>query len=759
MSACIHCQTPSDDDFCCPGCQAAYALLQGAGLCDFYSVARDPGTRPHATDYAFLDDEELLSRLTRFCDERKARVALRIPAIHCAACVWLLENLHRLNSGVLAAEVDLGLAQLTLTYERTRTSLRELAELLASIGYAPEFTLDDTRVADCAPDRVAIRRLALAGFCFGNAMLMSVPAYLGMDAATNPVLHGTISILCLALATVAFFGPGREFWRSAKLLRHRIWSIDLPLLLGMIALYGQTLWDVASGAGHGYGDSLTGLIFFLLLGRMFQRKTHEGVRFDRDLAAYFPLRAAGIAVGDEIEVRHGEVVPADGEIIDGEGLLDYSFVTGESTPVAASDGAVFAGARQTGGLLRIRVTEPVDSAYLVRLWSSRQAGAAESANQPWVIGFLAAVAILALGSGAFWWAESPAMGVRVFTAVLIVACPCGLALARPLTGGFLLRALARTGALLRDANVLHRLARIDTIVFDKTGTLTTPDSGSMRFHGDYSPLIAAAAAQSGHPLCRMISQRYPANAALQVEAFQETPGVGIEVTVEGHKVRLGRSDQFQNAQVGCWIDGKAVGHFAVETALRPEIGGLLGKLANRFRLTLLSGDGEHERARFAPLFGKAPLHFSQSPTDKAERICELRKTGRVLMVGDGLNDGLALGEADVGLAVSDDQSAFFPACGGLLLPRGLASLEQVLTLARRSRWVIGAALTVSVLYNLIGLYVAATGLLSPLVAAILMPLSSLSVLSVTSLGCWLIESRPAKPAKAALPYPLAEATS
>ena len=754
MSTCIHCQSPSDSDFCCLGCEAAYAILQGAGLTNFYRVARAPGTRPESADYAFLDDEALVTRLARFCDDRKIRVALRIPAIHCAACVWLLENLHRLEPAILAAEVDLGLAQLTLTFDRKRKSLREIAELLASIGYAPAFTLEDARGSESTPDRVAIRRLALAGFCFGNAMLMSIPAYLGMDSAATPVLHGTISILLLALATLAFFGPGREFWRSAVLLRHGVWSIDLPLLLGMIALYGQTLWDVASGAGHGYGDSLTGLIFFLLLGRMFQRKTHEGVRFDRDLAAYFPLSAEGIQPGDEIEVRHGEIVPADGEIIRGEGLLDYSFVTGEATPVA-SDGEVFAGARQTGGAIRVRVTQPVDSAYLVRLWSSRQTSTPEgSATAGWIPAFVAIVAVFAIGSGAYWWNESPAIALRVFTAVLIVACPCGLALARPLTCGFLLRTLARMGVLLRDSSVLHRLASIDNVVFDKTGTLTVPESGALRFHGDYSPLIAAAAAQSAHPLSRMITDRFAPNPALQVTDFREIPGTGIEAMVEGCAVCIGKAtSDAVNANICCRIDGKVVGHFAVETALRPGIDELVQRLAARRRLLLLSGDGDHERKRFSPLFGE--VRFNQSPTDKAEAVCELRKSGRVLMIGDGLNDGLALREADVGLAVSGDQNGFFPACGGLLLPKGLGALDVVLQMAQRGRMVIAAALVVSVVYNVVGLFFAATGMLSPLVAAILMPLSSLSVLAVTSLGCWLLSIEKNATA-AATSYELAE---
>ncbi|MFT5128133.1 MAG: Cu+-exporting ATPase [Rhodothermales bacterium] len=736
--ACIHCGTACSSSFCCTGCEYAYDLLQGSGLGRFYALASDAGVRPEESDFAALDDDALVARLARFCDDRNVRISLRVPAIHCVACVWLLENLHRLDPGVLASEVDLGLGQVTLTYERRRTSLRKLAELLTVIGYEPAFSLDDTRAADSAPDREALRRIALAGFCFANSMLMSIPSYLGMAAADHPVLHGTISILCLALATVALLGPGREFWRAGKLLWHRVLSIDLPLLLGMLALYGQTLWDVSSGAGHGYGDSLTGLIFFLLLGRMFQRKTHEGVRFDQDLAAYFPLRADGIQAGDEIDVRHGEIVPADGEIIGGEGLLDYSFVTGESAPVPATEGGVFAGARQLGGALRIKVTEPVDSAYLVRLWSSRQSQSAEPANQRWVGAFLLVVAIFACGSGLYWWSESPAMALRVFTAVLIVACPCGLALARPLTGGFLLRALARRGVLLRDANVLQRLGRIATLVFDKTGTLTTPDSGAMRFQGEFSPLIAAAAAQSGHPLCRMINREFPANSALSVSEFCETPGMGIEACVEGKRVRIGKSENGL-PQIACEIDGKPVGYFAVETALRSGIGELLTGLARRLRLVLVSGDSEHERQRFAPLFGQAPLFFGQSPDDKAKRICELRKSGPVLMIGDGLNDALALREADVGLAVSDDQSAFFPACGGLLLPRGLASLNQVMGLCRRSRLVIGASLCVSLLYNIFGLYFAATGLLNPLLAAVLMPLSSLSVLAVTSAGCKALE--------------------
>ena len=383
------CQDPSGRPFCCTGCRTVCELLTESGLDGFYALgerSRRPVTHTAGTSedrYAFLDTPEVFARFVHYRDAGLTRVTFRLPAIHCVACVWLLENLFRLNSGIGRSAVAFTRKEVTISFHSEQVTLSKVASLLDSIGYAPDLNLADLdRKVDPVSRRLWLQ-VAVAGFAFGNTMLFSLPSYFGLDPFSGPgfrVLFGWLS-LGLSVPVVAY--SALDYWKSSLFsLRQRRMSIDVPIAAGIAALWLQSVWEIASGRGEGYFDSLAGLLFFLLCGRIFQQKTFEKLSFDRDYRSFFPLsvlRKHGddeqrvaldrLAVGDRILVRNGELIPADSRVIGPGAVIDYSFVTGESEAAAQPAGElVYAGGRQVGGSVELEIVKPVSQSHLTSLW-------------------------------------------------------------------------------------------------------------------------------------------------------------------------------------------------------------------------------------------------------------------------------------------------------------------------------------------------------------------------------------------------------
>jgi Cu+-exporting ATPase len=789
---CFHCGEPCPDgsfdlegnSFCCLGCQTVYSLLHANGLSQFYQLQSSPGTRQRATApaarWAFLDDPAVQEQLFDFADGNQAKVTLHLPAIHCVACVWLLENLFKLHPGVGKSQVNFARREAAITFAPREIKFSELAALLCSIGYPPTLTLDDSGKAKPATFRKkAWLQIGIAGFGFGNIMLMSLPFYFGLDTSNGPWFRAMAGWLSLAIALPVIVYGAADIWRGAWLsARQRTITLEVPLAAGLAAIYLSSIVAVAAHHGPGYCDSLTGLIFFLLCGRLFQKRTYDRLTFDRDYKVFFPLSvfrktASGeesvaisrLRTGDRIVLRHGELLPADARLISGEACVDYSFVTGEAEPVVARPGAhLYAGGRQVGGAIEVETVKPVAQSYLASLWNSEafrkvRDNDLDSLTNRYSRRFTVLVIGVAVTAGVFWlWADA-SRSLKAFTSVLIVACPCALALAAPLTHGTVQRLLARLNIFLRQALVIEQMAGVDTVVLDKTGTLTTADVRGVRFQGaalsaGEAECISSLARHSTHPHSVRIAEALGAGAGAagrRVAGFKETPGCGVEGEVGGRRVLLGSPqwvpaslsaplEEFPDAgehrtmapppaSVLVAIDGQIRGGFVLENVLRPEVEDLIQQLAGRYAVALLSGDNERDAARFQAIFGrKGVLKFNQSPADKLRFIRELQAQGRkVMMVGDGLNDAGALKQADVGVAVVEKIGAFSPASDVILDAAELPRLARVLEFSRASARIVRAGFAISALYNLVGVTIAAAGLLQPMVCAILMPISSASV--------------------------------
>lgn len=772
---CYHCGevvgtegiSADEKSFCCSGCKMVYEILAHAGMCDYYELDKNPGNqlrKIRSDQFAFLDDVKIQQGVIRFQDDRQSHVELYLPQIHCSSCLWLLENLHRLNPAVISSQVHFERKKVTVVFEHEQISLRQLAELLTSVGYEPYFSMHDLQAGSSSVDRSRIFKLGVAGFCFSNIMLMSFPDYFGIDAQEK-ALQQLFRLANLLLSLPVFFYSAGEFFQSAwSGLRSRFLNIDAPIALAIFVTFIRSVYEVLTQSGGGYFDSMSGIVFFMLLGRVLQDKTYRQLSFDRDYTSYFPmavtvLRPEGtttvplpeLALNDTILIHHGDLIPADGILTRGKALIDYSFVTGESMPVEKEMGEIiYAGGKQLGANIELLVIREVTQSYLTQLWNRQEEKKEAKEKKSFVHAlsryFTWAVFTIAMVAGVYWLYADATLALNAVTSVLIIACPCALLLSNTFTNGNILRRLGRNQFYLRNAQTLENLATADTILFDKTGTLSTGRFTEVRYHGE--PLtffqrryLASLAVQSTHPLSKAIHDWAAVPQLLQVKSYNEFPGRGIEGLVGDELLMLG-SARFvlgesnlatSFSEVYFSWEGKVLGKFTFSNEYREGLNGLIYSLKRRYALTVVSGDQSSDQSFLQQLFGReVPLLFDQLPTDKQEVVNNFQQKGhRVIMVGDGLNDAGALLQADVGIAVTDDSNRFTPASDCILSAEALPRLDTFLKVARANKKIVLIAFVVSVIYNLIGLFFAVQGTLHPMIAAILMPASSMSILLIS----------------------------
>ena len=772
---CRHCGDPcsapgwptSDGAFCCRGCEAVFTFLQTSGLGAFYACEAPPGATQRTASrqldgFASLDDPAVAARVIRVDGPVLACAVFAVPALHCASCVWLVERLWQIDARIVRIEVDLLRRSVEVWFQRDRMPVRQVAELLAAVGYAPEVPRESLG-AGTTPDRRRLYlQLGLAGFAFGNVMVFSIPRYLH-GAALEAPFQQLFDGLNVALVTPVLLYSASDYlrraWRALAMARL---TIDVPIAIGLLALYGRSLADILAGRGPGFLDSFAGLVFFLLVGRLFQQQAFDRIAFDRTYRSFLPLtvrvRRGGewvptpieaLGVGDRIMVRPQEVVPADALLLDTDARVDYAFVTGESDAVAVSQSErVRAGGRVVEKAVRLLVVEAVEHTHLARLWNHP---AFAGGRRHWITDvsarfgawFTVATLVLAAAGAAAWWSDAW-MAVQVASAVLIIACPCALTLAAPVALGTAMNQLAIRGLFLKEPAVALDLSRVDTIVFDKTGTLTGGDVRAMPPADVPDPewrQVQRLAAQSAHPVSRAIAAGGGDGGG--VTGVVEVAGQGVRGVVDGRDVSIGTAT-FVAGSIGAAaaadavtgpavaIDGRFRGWVRLVSQPRAGIEAAVATLAGSHQVWLLSGDTGIDVAHWAAAFGST-VRFRQSPEDKLAFVQARADEGRhVLMVGDGLNDAGALAAADVGLAVSDDTACLAPACDALAGGGALAALPAFLHYARQVRQVIVLCFAVSVVYNAVGLTLALQGRLTPLVTAVLMPVSSLTVIGLSA---------------------------
>lgn len=789
-STCFHCGEHCKEEalpfdhhtFCCKGCLTVYQLLSDNNLCSYYDLENTPGIQQRnpvlASAYSYLDDEKIEQKLLTYKDDKIAKVLFFIPTMHCSSCIWLLEHLYKLDTGVTGARVQFMKKELHISYNPKQTSLRKLVTLLSSLGYEPAISLNDlgkhTRKDD---HRKLSYQIGVAGFCFGNIMLISFPEYFGLDSFTQGSFSKLFGYINLVLSLPVFLFSARDYFIAAwKGIRSRFISIDIPLALGILVMFARSAYEVLSGQGIGWFDTHAGLVFFLLIGKWFQQKTFDTLSFERDYKSYFPiavtvlrggiettLPVTSLSIGDRILVRNNELIPADAILLKGDAHIDFSFVTGESDPVHKVLGEIiYAGGRQIGHSIELEISKKVSQSYLTQLWNNDafakdQRSSIESFQQLVSRYFTIALLTIAVMSGGWWLMTNPSLALNAFTAVLIIACPCALALSSPFALGTAMRILGKHQFYIKSPQVVEQLAHMNTVVFDKTGTLTQPSAAVIHFHGHtltsfQEQLIASVASQSIHPLSQKIKSFLNQQTLLPVTDLKETTGKGLAATVNENKITIGSAsltnveqgpDDHRTTKVYVTINDDVLGYFQIDHTYRKGLQYVIESLRPSFGLYLLSGDNEKEKAALLPYFKEAQhMHFRQSPADKLSFIQRLQSNHKnVIMIGDGLNDAGALKAANIGISITESTSHFSPASDVIMSASMFEKLPAYLTFSKNTLKVIHASFIISLIYNIVGLSFAVQGTLSPLIAAILMPLSSVTVIAFTTISTTFISKK------------------
>ncbi|MCO4773182.1 MAG: cadmium-translocating P-type ATPase [Deltaproteobacteria bacterium] len=777
--ACAHCgqatsaraavgsdATP-DLRFCCSGCATVYAVLHEAGLERYYTTREalpDPSSllaSAQGEESGALDDPAFAGRYVH-ADGGSACVTLAVRGIHCASCGWVIEHLLVQDPAVKSVHVSLGEERATveLVDPEVAPPLGRIGRRLASAGYSAHPLLDPSETEDEVAQRKEVRaellRLGVAAACAMNLGLFAVSLYGGDRWGMDPGLRAMFQWLSLGVATpLLAFSALPILRRATSAVRHGLIHVDVPIAIAIVVMYVASAVSTVRGEGAVWFDSLGMLVLLLLGGRAMEgyvrRRTARRLRtlVSGQLGSASRVTPEGLErvpadallPGDLLRLQPGDVCPVDALTVSGRSDVDLAVVDGESRPVLLQPGDELpAGARLLDGTLEAEVLRSSDSSGVARTralvdQALRRRGRVELLADQVARWFVLVVLVVAGITGAVWTQVDPSRALPVVVAVLVVACPCALALATPLAFAAALRGAASRGLLLREPSALLRLGTVDLAAFDKTGTLTesTPSPGELTLTPPGEELgadrvlqlAAAVCARSHHPVSRAVVQacaRVVPGPLAPPEDVRETAGVGIEGRVQGLRVQVGRP----GARIS--VDGVHVADLPVEQELRQGAAEAVAALHHLgVQSALLSGDSVDRAERDAARVGISDAHGGMSPDGKADWITTAKDAHTVLFVGDGLNDARALASADVGLGMGGSVEVALEAADGVLLSQRPGTVAEGIQLGRRLSRTVRTNIAISVLYNALTVTGAALGFITPLIAATLMPLSSLVV--------------------------------
>ncbi len=781
MANCFHCGNDivetervlfENKKFCCNGCKTVYEIFSTNGLECYYDFGKMPGTTPSKVSdkYNFLDNQDIVNKLLDFQEDSIHIVRLYIPQVHCSSCIWILENLNKLNEGISTSQVNFSQKKVTVNFNPLKTNLKEIVLLLSSIGYEPYISLENYDAKPKLIDRSLIFKIGVAFFGFGNIMLLSFPEYFNVDDYWMQEYKDFFRYVILLIALPVFLYSATPYYKSAwNSIKLKTFNIDIPMALGIIVMFVRSVVDIFFQDGQGFLDSMCGLVFFMLSGKLIQQTTFNFLSFERDYKSYFPIAVTKLVDEKEVPIqvyeiekqnklliRNQELIPVDSILISEHAYIDYSFVSGEAIPVEKKSGdKIFAGGKQMGEAIVIESINTVSQSYLTQLWSNdvfqkksefKFRSITDRASQL----FTPALLFIAFAGLIYWGFINWNSAFNVFTAVLIVACPCALALTAPYTWGNVIRIMGNKKFYLKNTIVIEQLSNVNAIVFDKTGTITSNDSNSIKYIGnDLSKeeiiAIRNIVRGSNHPLSRRLYNFLPEGKIDKPTMFEEIAGAGIVGFINDKTFKIGSTKlvglteeqiSIKETRVYIQINEMNKGYFVFENQYREGLGDLFKNLiANKYKLFVLSGDNDGERKNLERMLPEGvSLVFNQKPEQKLEFIKNLQDQGlNVMMVGDGLNDAGALAQSNVGVSISENVNVFTPASDAILDASNFSKILYFLNYAKNAMKTIKMSYGLALTYNVVGISFALTNNLSPLVAAIIMPLSTATIIGFVTL--------------------------
>ena len=755
-----------DKDFCCTGCMAVFKILSENNLCNYYVYNNNPGRQlKNESHLEYLDNPKIIDQLLDYKHESSGIITFYIPAIHCSSCIWLLEHLYKINPAIFSSRIDFLKKQVTINFNHEEISLKHLVETLNQIGYEPLISLQDVvKAHSSSVDKTLVLKIAVAGFLMGNVMLFSFPEYFGLSGFEKQ-FQSLFGWLNLAFSIPAAFYCGRDYFTSAiTSIKHKHINLDTPLALIIAVLFLRTAFEVIFATGPGFADTLTGLVFLLLMGKWLKQRTYHHISFERDYRSYFPIAVTtlqqgkekpvsinDIKIGDRLWIRNGELVPADAILMKGDAWVDMSFVTGESEPIHKVLGEIiYAGGRQTTEAIELEVIKPVSQSYLTGLWNNENYKnniEKQNFNDSVAKYFSLGVFLIAFSATAYWLFQHDSHKAwSAFTAVIIVACPCVLALSTPFTLSAILSVFDKKGFYVKNTDAVEELAKCDTLIFDKTGTLTSNENAEISFSGSLTNeeklIVASLLRNSIHPLSRHILKALNVERFYSLNDYKELVGKGLSARINNHTIYAGHLSMLPitvksvgETGVHIVIDRAYKGCFDIKQQWRPGLSQLVSKLS-KFNLQVLSGDTDKDRSMLTTIFPEhSTIRFRQRPHQKLDAVLSLQESGNtVMMLGDGLNDAGALKQSNFGIALTDNINNFTPGCDAILQGGALNLLPHFIQLSKDGLKVIKISFAIAIAYNCIGIYYAVQGTLYPLVAAVLMPVSTVTIILFTTLA-------------------------
>ena len=774
MSVCLHCDQEviesyyADDahecgPFCCNGCLTVYNVIHHKGLSEYYEIKKNASffkkrapVEARSTQYSYLDNPEFLEEYSYKDLSGERAMEFYLEGIHCLACLWIIEKLPDFVPGIKSSKLNMGNSVVSIVLGNGG-SFSKVAVELDNLGYRPHALKINQSSKDLKTkeDRSMLLRIGIAGAASGNIMMYAVSLYAGAGHEYEAFFNLLTVIFAVPVLTYSSWPFYRTSWQA---LKNRTLSIDVPISMALIMGAVMGLYNLIIGVNENYFDSLSALVFLLLLSRYFLKTIQEmglsttDLHFfyqgesvlkaqDNDYKEFIEVHPKFIKVGDILKIPLSQVIPADGEIIRGESYLNNSLLTGESEPqkVGIKD-LVYSGTMNIGSEILIRITKVSSDTRLGLILKSIENGWGQKAKIIDVTNLISkyfVAAVFLLSGLLFTWSYEPGHmkeALERALTLLIVTCPCALAIATPLTFIRTLSKSAQKGIIIKDDAVIETLSKAKNVFIDKTGTITQNNLQITSFSILHEPMIPFydiihnLEKHSLHPLAKTLKNYIKPLPFKDIEVvdFKETPGVGVSGKIAGNLYEIKNNSIYENSKI-------IVQFIARDTIRNDAKKSLEGLRSLGLKIQILSGDKYEQVEKIASMVNLKPDEFiaEMSPEDKNATIKASKNT---LMIGDGANDAIALASADTGLAVFGAMDISLRAADAYLSVPGLTPAVELITISKETMKVIYRNLVLSLLYNSVSVILAFTGHISPLTAAIVMPLSSLTVLLSTLIG-------------------------